>query len=166
MNPASFTARIRPMEHSDLDRVLAIARSLPAAPHWPLAAYQQAIQPHATPRRLCLVAEEVASGQLAAFAVALLLPPESELEIIAVSLQAQRRGLGRQIFCALAGELGRSGCQQIILEVRATNLPALALYRSLGFCQTGRRASYYADPVEDALLMNLPLEPPPALSQL
>jgi ribosomal-protein-alanine N-acetyltransferase len=155
MSPSSLTARIRPMVLSDLDRVLAIVHSLPAAPHWPLAAYQQALEPDCAPRRLSLVAEQPASGELFAFAVALLLPPEAELEIIAVAAEAQRRGLAGQLFRALAEDLKQKSVSQVILEVRASNLPALALYRTLGFRQTGRRLLYYADPIEDALLINL-----------
>jgi ribosomal-protein-alanine N-acetyltransferase len=39
------------------------------------------------------------------------------------------------------------------LEVRESNLAAIALYQSLGFVQVGRRASYYADG-EAALLFS------------
>ena len=155
MSPA--TARIRPMALSDLDRVLAIAHSLPAAPHWPLGAYQKALEPDSAPVRLCLIAEEPASGQLVGFAVALLLPPEAELEMIAVAAETQRRGLARELFRALAEGLRKESVSEVILEVRASNLPALALYRALGFRQTGCRPRYYADPIEDALLMNLSL---------
>jgi len=42
------------------------------------------------------------------------------------------------------------------LEVRASNQPALALYRQLGFHQAGRRPQYYSDG-EDALLLRLGL---------
>lgn len=39
------------------------------------------------------------------------------------------------------------------LEVRPSNVAALALYASFGFQQVGRRPRYYADNQEDALLM-------------
>jgi len=152
---SSATVRIRPMVLSDLDRVLAIARSLPAAPHWPLGAYQQALEPDSVPVRLCLIAEELVGGQLVGFAVALLLPPEAELEMIAVAAEAQRRGLAGELFRALAVGFREKSVSEVILEVRASNLPALALYRALGFRQTGCRPLYYADPIEDALLMHL-----------
>ncbi|PIE45310.1 MAG: ribosomal-protein-alanine N-acetyltransferase [Gammaproteobacteria bacterium] len=38
------------------------------------------------------------------------------------------------------------------LEVRAGNIPALRLYRRLGFIETGRRIAYYRNK-EDAILM-------------
>jgi ribosomal-protein-alanine N-acetyltransferase len=43
------------------------------------------------------------------------------------------------------------------LEVRASNIPALALYEGARFAQVGRRARYYVKPVEDAIVMRLDL---------
>ncbi len=54
-----------------------------------------------------------------------------------------------------------AGVTEVILEVRASNQPALGLYRRLGFVETGRRPGYYMDPpepAEDAVLMRLGLE--------
>jgi ribosomal-protein-alanine N-acetyltransferase len=46
---------------------------------------------------------------------------------------------------------------EVLLEVRASNSAALAFYRALGFAIAGRRPLYYADPIEDAVLMELRL---------
>jgi ribosomal-protein-alanine N-acetyltransferase len=43
------------------------------------------------------------------------------------------------------------------LEVRAGSGGAIALYAGLGFVVAGRRAGYYREPEEDALLMRLDL---------
>jgi ribosomal-protein-alanine N-acetyltransferase len=58
----------------------------------------------------------------------------------------------------MAVELKQAQIREVTLEVRASNHPALALYRSLGFVETGRRPRYYVDPVEDAVLLSLELE--------
>ena len=42
-----------------------------------------------------------------------------------------------------------------VLEVRASNHAAHALYRSLGFRDVTTRPTYYTNPIEDALLMEL-----------
>ena len=42
-----------------------------------------------------------------------------------------------------------------LLEVRASNQAAHALYRSLGFRDVSTRPTYYTNPIEDALLMEL-----------
>jgi len=99
-----------------------------------------------------------ARGVVAGFIVASLLPPQAELEIIAVAPQFQRRGQARRLFTALAVELRTGQSAELLLELRASNLPALAFYRSLGFTEAGRRPRYYHDPIEDALLMRLRLE--------
>ena len=47
----------------------------------------------------------------------------------------------------------QAGAQDVFLEVRAQNSAAQALYRSLGFVQTGLRRNFYATPADDAVLM-------------
>ena len=152
---------IRRMTASDQAGVMEIATGLPDAPHWPQSAYANALNPGSTPRRIALVivsaAADATPSALLGFTVASLLPPQAELETIAVTPASQRRGLGRQLFFALAGELAEEGARDLALEVRASNRAALGFYRSLGFSETGRRPRYYTDPVEDAVLMSLAL---------
>jgi ribosomal-protein-alanine N-acetyltransferase len=145
------------MKEPDLEQAIPIAASLKDAPHWPPAAYSDALDPEAKPPRIALVAANPETGALEGFIVASLLQPQAELEIIAVDAPCQRRGVGRRLFGALAEELGRQGVREVLLEVRASNRTALGFYRSLGFAESGRRRGYYADPVEDAVLMGLRL---------
>jgi ribosomal-protein-alanine acetyltransferase len=147
---------IRRMRAGDLDRVMAIAASLAHAPQWPPSAYMAALRRQATPRRIALVAEDPIAG-VVAFAVASLIAPQAELETIAVEQSAQRRGIARKLLSALADELTASAAAEFLLEVRAGNHAALALYRSLEWRETGRRPRYYSNPQEDAVLMSLPL---------
>ncbi|MEI9967207.1 MAG: GNAT family N-acetyltransferase [Terracidiphilus sp.] len=65
--------------------------------------------------------------------------------------------LGRMLLHTLLTELRVAGVIEITLEVRASNHAALAFYSRAGFSQTGTRPAYYADPVEDAVLMRLEL---------
>ena len=72
---------------------------------------------------------------------------------LAVEPSARRRGLGRTLL-RHAMALGRSqGATRGLLEVRASNAAALALYEQEGFQRTAVRERYYANPVEDAVLM-------------
>jgi len=169
MKPTAHDARakteivIRRMTEADLDRVLAIAQDLPQAPHWTRPAWLNAInsqfEPESAPHRIALVihASDAGpqSGSILGFAVASLLPPQAELETIAVAQESQRLGLGELLFRALTIELKAAGVSELLLEVRASNRPALAFYAALGFVKTGIRSSYYADPIEDAILMSL-----------
>jgi ribosomal-protein-alanine N-acetyltransferase len=157
MNTDAAGVRVRRMSAADLERVRAIAESLEDAPHWPLAAYEAAVQPQGEPRRIALVAETAEIGAVMGFAVASVVGPQAELETIAVAAEGQRQGVGGKLFTALREELKRAEVRAVLLEVRTSNHPALGLYRALGFVETGRRSRYYADPVEDAVLMELRL---------
>jgi ribosomal-protein-alanine N-acetyltransferase len=141
-------------------------------PHWPEAVWAAAVDFEATPRRVALVAESTqcaSPGRVLSreshpglrrygFVVASLLPPQAELEMILVAPDFRCKGLGRLLYSALATELKKVHVIEVMLEVRASNHAALCFYRSLGFIESGRRKGYYADPVEDALLMRLPLD--------
>jgi [ribosomal protein S18]-alanine N-acetyltransferase len=162
VSPAAIA--IRPMTAGDVEWAQRMAEEAPQAPHWPAGAYQAAIDPRATPRRLALIAETPkAAAHLdrlaprAGFAIASLLPPDSELEMIVVAPGVRRQGVGRAIFTVLIRELVSSGVTEVTLEVRVSNQPALALYRALGFMESAQRPRYYVDPVEDAVLMRLAL---------
>ncbi|MAP60843.1 MAG: ribosomal-protein-alanine acetyltransferase, partial [Halieaceae bacterium] len=74
-----------------------------------------------------------------------------------VLVSERRQGLGRQLLWASLTALGDVGAVE--LEVRSSNVAARALYKSLGFSETGLRPKYYATPDgrEDAILMTLTL---------
>ncbi|HUJ76340.1 MAG TPA: GNAT family N-acetyltransferase, partial [bacterium] len=96
-----------------------------------------------------------------------------EAEIIRLAVVPTRRhqGLGLELLQRWLGPLGMpvhgngprpaawsagpDAPRRVFLEVRASNVPAIALYLKAGFAQTGRRLGYYTHPVEDALLMEL-----------
>lgn len=147
--------RVRRMVAGDLDRVLEIAKATRHAPGWPRDAYEQALDPNALPWRVALVAERPGAGMLAGFLVARVTAPEAELESIVTALAHQRRGVALELFSALKRELRHQGVREVILEVRAGNQAAQGFYRFLGFGQEGLRPAYYAEPVEDAVLMRL-----------
>jgi ribosomal-protein-alanine N-acetyltransferase len=145
------------MNPADVRRVMEIARGLKEAPVWPPEAYLAALDPQSEPRRIAVVAEDAETGAVKGFLVAGLLPLRAELETIAVEAEGQRRGVGGLLFAALVQELETEQVTEVILEVRASNHAALGFYRALGFVEAGRRPRYYADPVEDAVLLGLRL---------
>jgi len=149
MKPSGL--RIRPMCTADVDSVQALAAALPHAPHWTRASWEALLHASA-PRRVALAAE-AAPGVIAGFVIASLMPPEAELESIAVAPENQRQGIARALLRALEVDLRAAGVTAILLEVRPSNAPARALYRALSFAEAGRRPGYYADPPEDALLL-------------
>ncbi|HEX8650347.1 MAG TPA: ribosomal protein S18-alanine N-acetyltransferase [Pyrinomonadaceae bacterium] len=76
---------------------------------------------------------------------------------VAVREVYRRRGIGGALLSAILREGARRGARMALLEVRATNLPAQALYARHGFRAAGRRRNYYTDPTEDALVMSAAL---------
>lgn len=157
MSGGAEQIRVRPMRVGDLPRVMEIEQALKDAPQWKRTAWEAVLDPEVARRRVAVVAEEAGTGEVRGFAVAAVAAPEAELESIAVAVVGQRRGIARGMFGVLAGELRQAGVGEVFLEVRASNEAARGFYGALGFTETGRRARYYADPEEDAVLMRLRL---------
>ena len=152
-NSAAFFT-VRKMVAADIGPIMAIASTLKDAPHWPQSDYVAALDPSSTPHRIAVVAAN-AAGDVAGFAIASLLPPQAELETIAVQAEAQRQGIGTKLLSHLIDELKAAAVSEILLEVRASNHTGNAFYRVHGFRQTGLRPRYYAEPEDDAILMSL-----------
>ncbi len=97
---------------------------------------------------------------LVGFAVIWLILDEAHVANIAVHPAFRQRGIGRRLLIHALNDARAQGMTSALLEVRAGNQAALALYRHLGFEIVGRRKHYYRDNHEDALLMTLqPLRP-------
>jgi ribosomal-protein-alanine acetyltransferase len=129
-----------------------VASGLREAPHWPESAYLAAVDPGARPARVALVADDADDG-MAGFVVAVLVPPQAELETIAVVSGRQRQGIGALLLSSLFTALKQRHITEVMLEVRESNRAARAFYTSAGFAETGRRKGYYSDPEEDAILL-------------
>jgi [ribosomal protein S18]-alanine N-acetyltransferase len=74
---------------------------------------------------------------------------------LAVATSARRQGIGRMLLMHALKMGQEKGARRALLEVRASNAPALALYEHAGFCRTGLRRQYYSRPEEDAVLMEM-----------
>ena len=80
---------------------------------------------------------------------------ESDVDNIAVFPEFRGHGVGRTLMEALIEKARENGGVFITLEVRTSNLPAIAMYRSLGFTEAGVRRNFYTEPREDALIFTL-----------
>jgi len=154
-DPAKFA--ILPLAESHLPGVMQIAETLEGTPRWPPDSYRELTGKNPSVRRITFVARAAHTAEVAGFVIARHTPPEAELESICVATAFQRCGVGWRLMKALFEALGRAGVKRLYLEVRDSNAPALALYRRLGFVETGVRRGYYANPREDAVLMELKL---------
>ncbi len=80
---------------------------------------------------------------------------EFEIDNIAVSPAFRQQGIAAKLLAKAIESAEDKGAIMAILEVRASNQPACALYEKFGFSVVGRRKDYYQNPPEDALIMAL-----------
>ncbi len=78
---------------------------------------------------------------------------EAHIIMLAVLPKYQRRGLGQYLTWGLLHWASQRGLEWATLEVRESNLDAIALYRDFGFTEIGKRSNYYAAPIENAVVM-------------
>ena len=72
---------------------------------------------------------------------------------VAVTSEYRRRGIARALLERLFEVTSSDERRGYTLEVRVSNVGAIALYERLGFVARGVRRGYYTDNREDALIM-------------
>jgi ribosomal-protein-alanine N-acetyltransferase len=82
-------------------------------------------------------------GRLLGYGVMMLVLDEAHLLNIAVVAEQQQRGFGAMLMESLCGVAREAGARRMFLDVRPSNVAALALYRRDGFAEIGRRRGYY-----------------------
>ncbi|MGM0517096.1 MAG: ribosomal protein S18-alanine N-acetyltransferase [Pseudomonadota bacterium] len=94
-------------------------------------------------------------GRLLGYSVVMAVLDEWHLLNLCVDPASQRRGVGRYLLDRLLGAARDDRVSSVILEVRAGNRAAIALYESAGFADIGHRKAYYPAPDgrEDARVM-------------
>lgn len=144
--------RIRPFSPDDIEAILEIQHACTTAAAWQKRDYQTLTGDF---RGLVLVAEyeNRMPPEILGFAALFRVDAEAELWNLLVSPAHRRKGIGRALLQQAFRILLKAGVLKLYLEVRESNLPALELYRSLGFQQITRRKDYYQDPRENALVL-------------
>lgn len=137
---------IRPLIEQDLDQVLLVEQASFPVP-WRREHFLHEIT---TPHSFPFVA--VSGGVIAGYLCLHVLFETAE--ILDVAITPERRGKGiAKLLLEHAEKTARSqSAEQIVLEVRASNLAALTLYETTGFVRSGIRKRYY-EGTEDAVLM-------------
>jgi [ribosomal protein S18]-alanine N-acetyltransferase len=157
---------VREASESDIEDMMRLANDSPTAAHWTRAAYERMFTSEPDDLRyIALVAEET-QGKLVGFIVGRAVPgvarglpgeDDWEIENMVVAESERRQGFGSALVAELLRRArGKSTCR-FWLEVRASNVAAIALYRKFGFEEESRRKSYYSHPTEDALVLALKL---------
>ena len=76
----------------------------------------------------------------------------ADIESVFVNPNYRGKGIAKSLLTVLEKELKEVGIQNVLLEVRSSNLPALSLYKGFGFEEISVRKKYYPDG-EDALVL-------------
>ena len=144
--------QFRPMDESDLAWVAAQDAELYPFP-WSAGNFADSISAGYGCWVMLDGAERVGYGVL------MMVIDEAHILNISVVAARQRGGLGRRLLEHFAGLARETGARRLLLEVRPSNGPALALYARAGFQTIGRRKGYYPahGGREDGLVMSLAL---------
>lgn len=142
--------RIIPMTADHVSQVAALEQVCFPADPWSGELFRAALE---NPR-VCPLLAQGEDGGVLGYAVLSVVLDEGSLDNIAVSPDVRRNGVADALLSALTG-FGRGRLSVLMLEVRASNAPAIALYEKHGFAAVGRRKNYYDAPKEDAILMTL-----------
>jgi len=161
--------QIEPMREADLEMVAALEQQCGLNP-WGTANYRRDLK---NPLIILLVAlSEAQSGErtdphaahisverstnlgsLAGFLAGWVVADEFQINNLAVDHAHRRQGIGAALLKAGLRAARERGAARAVLEVRAANLPALALYHRHGFVCVGKRKAYYHDPPDDGWIM-------------
>lgn len=147
--------RLRPARLEDIPEIHGIETASFGDPWTP----DSFAQMFAQPRVLATVA--LRGNGVVGYCIAWQIADEAEIANIAVRADQRGQGVGGVLLDALIAQVGEAGGATIYLEVRESNTPAQALYRSRGFEMAGRRAAYYQHPEEDALVFRREWAGPP-----
>lgn len=146
------TCKLRTMQLTDLDCVVAIEQSLQTHP-WKRSHFENCL----SIGNAGFVVENE-NQNIIAYAVVSIGGGEAELLNIGVEQKSQNLGLATHLIRDIITYLSQKA-DALFLEVRESNQAAIHLYHKLGFNQVGERPNYYPAKQgrEDALLFALEL---------
>jgi ribosomal-protein-alanine N-acetyltransferase len=142
-------ATLREMRWQDIETLVGLDAELFADDAWPAATWWAELAER--PRRDYVVAE--VGGAIAGYGGVDLGGEVADIMSVAVVPHAQGRGLGRVLLDELEARAARDGALGILLEVRADNAAARALYSHNGYEEIHVRRKYYQPGDVDAIIM-------------
>ena len=108
------------------------------------------------PKRICIGVIELETKKLLGLCSAWLVIDELHITSLAINPIHQRKGLGKFLISDLIKRSKSLKTTEIYLEVKDTNEPAKAFYKSMGFKIVGNRPSLYKDG-SDAIIFSMKL---------
>ncbi len=141
------TQRFESLSESHIESILQIEKASHSAPWSEMSFRAELTHPQSV---FCVL---IGDGKVAGYGGAWVLIDEIHITNVAVAPELRGLGLGRKIVMELLARGQERDAVCATLEVRASNAPALGLYKSMGFIEAGLRKKYYPDNKEDAVVM-------------
>ena len=154
MSPQKVAFHLRRMKESDIPVVHAI-EGLSFSNPWSDATFRGEVQNKGISFPVVIVLEPGQS--VAGYIIYWHIRDEVQINNFALHPDFRGRGIGEAALTVILKEVCGKGATFVTLEVRPSNMPAVSLYRKLGFKVLGTRKGYYSNPVEDAYVMGLAL---------
>ncbi len=139
---------IVPMHPDHLDS-LADLESLAFSTPWSYDALAEELQ---NPLAVFLVAEDVDAESAVGYLGMHHILDEGFIANLAVHPAYRRQGIARSLRRGAQEYAEAHDLARLTLEVRASNVPAIALYEGMGFTRDGIRPGFYDSPKEDAAI--------------
>ncbi|MGG5171019.1 ribosomal protein S18-alanine N-acetyltransferase [Pseudarthrobacter sp. J1738] len=143
------------MTVEDIPAVDALEQSLFPDDAWPLQMFYDELAQTAT--RHYVVAE--INSVVVGYAGLMCIEPIADVQTIAVASEYEGQGIGSSLLTLLINEAISRRAKDLLLEVRADNPRAQAIYTRFGFEQIDIRKKYYRGGM-DAIIMRLELDKP------
>lgn len=145
---ATGTTTLRPFVEADIAAAMLLEHALFGDEAWTEGMLREEL---ASPGRYYLIAE--LDGVVVGYAGLCIYAEEAFIQTIGVVTDRQRSGIGRALLQALITEADARQASSLLLEVRADNIGAQALYAAQGFVEVGTRRGYYQPSGADAVVM-------------
>jgi ribosomal-protein-alanine N-acetyltransferase len=145
-------ATIRVFLPADAAAVTEILKGSPEASQWTEWGFKELLGWRGV---LALVRED--DRKVIGFIIGRQVGGEAEILNAAVIVARRRKGEGGALLKAVMDEFRARRVSRVFLEVRESNQAGIAFYEKHGFSKTGRRAGYYRDPDEAAIVMEMKL---------
>lgn len=157
----SKSMSLRPATQEDLAAILTIEKECYPEP-WTEAHFRQEFEiPYS---RVLVLTDDETDSIVLGYLVYWLQAEGTSLLNVAVGPKWRGLGLSRTLLSAMINETVREEIPRIILEVRASNQHAIAVYEHIGFKRTHERKEFYSNG-ESAIVMELKTSDIPPLLQ-
>jgi ribosomal-protein-alanine N-acetyltransferase len=144
-----MNAKIRRMEKSDISEIVKIEALSYGEHHWSKESFHNELS-NDLARYYCFVNEEdKVLGYIGCWHIF----EEAHITTLSVHPDYRNQKIAQKLICKMLDDCYKNKIKYITLEVRESNIPAIALYEKNGFKSIGTRKGYYQDNNEDALIM-------------